>query len=68
MKAQHALVAVVLLAGLIGLAFVGLAAGHGLQHGDPWAMAQHPLFSSGAASLTSAVICALLLLRFGRGH
>ncbi|MFG6415886.1 hypothetical protein ACG02S_18490 [Roseateles sp. DC23W] len=68
MNAQHVLIAIVLIAGLTGLAFVGLAAGHGLQLVDPWAMARHPLFSSGAASLTSALVCALLWLRFGRGH
>lgn len=67
MKAQHVLLAVVLVAGCIGLGFVGLAAGHGLQQGDLWAMARHPLFSAGTASLTSAVVCTLLLLRFGRG-
>lgn len=68
MNAKHALIATVLVAGLTGLAFVGLAAGHGLRLSDPWAMARHPLFSSGTASLTSALVCALLLLRFGRGH
>lgn len=68
MKAQHVLIAIVLVAGLIGLAFVGLAAGHGLKLSDAWAMARHPLFSSGTASLTSALVCALLLFRFGRGR
>jgi len=68
MSAARAIVAIVFIAGLIGLAFVGLAFGHALKLGDPWAIGRHPLFSSGAASLTTAVVCLLLLLRFGRAH
>lgn len=66
MSAARAIIAIVFIAGVIGLAFVGLAFGHALKVGDLWAMSRHPLFSSGTASLTTAVICALLLLRFGR--
>jgi hypothetical protein len=68
MSAHHAVVSVACVAGLIGLAFIGLALGHALQVGDLWAVARHPLFSSGTASLTTAVVCWLLLLRFGRAH
>jgi hypothetical protein len=53
------------IAGLLGLAFVGLAFGHAVKLGDLWAMGGHPLFSAGAASLTMAIVCGLLLLRFG---
>ena len=66
MSAARAIVAIVFIAGLIGLAFVGLAVGHALKLGDLWAVSRHPLFSSGAASLMTAIACAMLLLRFGR--
>lgn len=68
MSAARAIVAIVFIAGLIGTAFMGLAVGHALKLGDPWAISRHPLFSSGAASLATAIACVLLLLRFGRGQ
>lgn len=68
MSAARAIVAIVFIAGLIGLAFLGLALGHALKLGDVWAIGRHPLFSSGAAALTTAIACTLLLLRFGRAH
>lgn len=67
MSAHHAVVSMTLVAGLIGLAFIGLAFGHAMKTGDLWLMSRHPLFSSGVASLTTAVVCGLLLVRFGRG-
>ena len=68
MKPHHALVAIVLVASLIGLLFMGLAASDGWRAGDAWSMTRHPLFSSGAAVLAAAAACGVLLLRFGRGH
>lgn len=66
MSAAKAITAIVLGAGLIGLVFIGLAFGHALKLGDLAAVSRHPLFSSGAASLTTSIVCAVLLLRFGR--
>jgi 4-amino-4-deoxy-L-arabinose transferase-like glycosyltransferase len=66
MSVHHALVSMTLIAGLIGLAFVGLALGHALYAGDLLAVARHPLFSSGTAALTAAAVCWLLLMRFSR--
>ena len=68
MSAHHAVVSITVAAGLIGLAFIGLAFGHALRVGDLWAMSRHPLFSSGTASLTTALVCWVLLLRFGHPH
>ena len=63
---RHTLVAMVVVLGLIGLAFIGLAFGYSLKVGDLSMLDQHPLFSSGVESLSSSVVIALFLLGFGR--
>ncbi|HEY8879883.1 MAG TPA: hypothetical protein VIN03_20100 [Roseateles sp.] len=66
MNIQHAFASMVCCVAFIGLAFLGLALGHALKLGDLGAMAHHPLFSSGVASVNTAVLGGLLLLALGR--
>lgn len=66
MNAQHAFVSLLLVAGLIGLAFLGLSFGHALQHADLALWSRHPLFGSGMAALITAVLGGLLVGHLGR--
>jgi hypothetical protein len=66
LNARHALVSLVVAAALIGIALLGVAFGHSLRLGDLSILSQHRLFNAGASSLTTAVVCWLLL--FGLGH
>ena len=62
MNAERAFLSMLLLAALIGLAFVGLAAGHAVKVGEVSALMRHPLLSSGAASLGTALLGGLFML------
>ena len=62
MNAERAFVSILLAAALVGLVFVGLALGHALKVGDLASLTRHPLLSSGAASLSTAVLGGLFLL------
>ena len=66
MNAQHAFVSLVLIAALMGLAFLGLSFGHALKHGDMALWGQHPMFGSGMASLFTAVLGGLFVSGFSR--
>ncbi|MFT7773054.1 hypothetical protein [Roseateles sp.] len=66
MNFQHAFVSMICLVALIGLAFVGISVGHALKLGNLALVAQHPLFGSGIASLSTATLGSLLLLGLGR--
>ena len=66
LNARHAFVSLVVAAGLIGIAFMGIAFGHSLRLGDLSMLSQHRLFNTGAQSLTTAVVCWLLLSGLGR--
>jgi len=52
----------VVAAGAVGAALVGLAVGQSFRFGSIASVGQHPLFSAGAQCLTSSAICGLLLL------
>lgn len=62
MQAERAFISMLLVVAVIGLAFVGLAAGHALKVGELSALMRHPLLSSGAASLGTAALGGLFLL------
>jgi len=62
MQAERAFISMLLVAAVIGLAFVGLAAGHAMKVGELSALMRHPLLGSGAASLSTAVLGGLFLL------
>jgi hypothetical protein len=62
MNAERAFLSMLLVAALIGLTFVGLAAGHAMKVGDVSALMRHPLLGSGAASLGAAALGGLFLL------
>lgn len=68
MNAERAFLSMLLVAALIGLAFVGLAAGHAMKVGDVSALLRHPLLGSGAASLGTAVLGGLFLLALRPRH
>jgi hypothetical protein len=62
MHAERAFISMLLVAAMIGLAFVGLAAGHAVKVGDVSALMRHPLLGSGAASLGTAILGGLFRL------
>jgi hypothetical protein len=64
--ARDLFLGIVVAAGLIGIALVGVAFGHSFRVGRISAIGQHPLFSAGAQCLTSSVVCGFLLLGAGR--
>jgi len=49
-------------AGALGAALVGLAVGQALRSGDIASISQHPMFHAGARCLSSSAICGVLLL------
>lgn len=59
---RDALASLLLAAGLIGIAFIGLAFGHALKAGDMALMTEHSLFGPGVECLSSSVIISLLLV------
>lgn len=62
MNAERAFVSMLLVAAIIGLAFLGLAIGQALKLGDLSTVLRHPLLGSGTASLATAALGGLLLL------
>lgn len=62
---RHALVAIAVAAGLVGLAFLGLAFGASLRAEDLSMMSRHPLFGVGVESLTGGATVALVFLGLG---
>jgi len=65
MHVKHALVSIVLAAGIAGVALLGLAFGHSLRIGDLSAVNRHPLFATGVECVTSSIVCVLLSLGIG---
>ena len=61
-RTKDALASVLFAAGLIGIAFIGVAFGHALKLGDMAAMTEHPLFGPGVDCLSCGVIVSLLLI------
>ena len=64
--ASDAFVAMLLVAALVGIAFIGVAFGHAVKLGSLVSMSQHPLLSVGVQCLSSSVVCGLLLLGIGK--
>jgi hypothetical protein len=63
MIAQRAFVSMLIVAAVAGLAFLALAVAQAVNLGDFTAVVRHPMLGSGAASLTTAVLGGLLLLK-----
>lgn len=64
--ARDLFLGILIAAGLIGIALIGVAFGHSLRVGRLWSISQHPLFGAGVQCLTSSVVCCFLLLGTGR--
>lgn len=62
MNAERAFVSMLLVAAVIGLAFLGLVVGQAIKVGELAAGLRHPLLGSGTASLVTAALGGLLLL------
>lgn len=62
MNAERAFVSMLLGEAVIGLAFLGVAIGYGVQLGELSAVIHHPLLGSGTASIAIAALGGLLLL------
>lgn len=66
MHIKHALIAILLGTAIIGVAFEGLAFGSSLRLGNLFAMAQHPLFTTGMECLSASAVLAILIVGMGR--
>lgn len=64
--ARDLFLGILIAAGLIGIALIGVAFGHSLRVGRLWSISQHPLFGAGVQCLTSSVVCCFLFLGAGR--
>ncbi|MDH0865626.1 hypothetical protein [Mitsuaria sp. GD03876] len=62
MNAERAFVSMLLVATVVGLAFLGLAVGQAIKLGEITAVLRHPLLGSGTAYLVTAALGGLLLL------
>lgn len=59
---RKALTAMVLTAGVVGIALMGFAFGNSLKPDASTTFLQHPLLHTGIACVTSAIVCWVLIL------
>jgi hypothetical protein len=64
--ARDLFLGILMAAGIIGIALIGVAFGHSFRVGRISSLSQHPLFGAGLQCLGASVVCGLLLLGASR--